>query len=200
MLTWTAPPRGADQARPIVLFWGDGGLDTRTTCANLFAATQGAAFVLCQKPHPGPSTPLAASELKGALQRLKKRFGAHVAPGPVVFVAVGHVVPASIAVVREEPSFFSRVVLVADGQVAWSPSLASLFARSGGNRVLFACATEACLKKTTPPVRWLERQGALGKAIRTTSPVTAKSLQRIIEQNWAWLIEGDPRFRSTEER
>ena len=185
---WVVVPQGARAPRPIVLLWDGSSEDTRALCQRWFALANRVPFVLCRRALDGPARPRAAAELRGALRDVKERFRSHVASGSVVFVATGHVVPASLAAIREEPSFFARVVLSSEERVGWSPTLSAVFAKGGGERVLFACRAHGCRQHTAHPIRWLERQGSHGR-------VTAAEDDAITPADWQWLIQGDPRYR-----
>lgn len=145
-----AVPLGATTARPIVIALHGVADRPEWACAALRAIAGPAPFVLCPRGvqrtdiaapdvrYTFGSADDAARELRAALAALKQRYGAHVAPGPVVFagfeIGADHV--AWIA--REEPAFFSRLLLVAPSEHSWSSSQAALFGRGGGQRVLFA--------------------------------------------------------------
>ncbi len=191
--SWVAAPRGAREPRPIVLFWDGSTQDTSAACARLYALAQRVPFILCKRALDGPTNPRPSVELRGALQALKQRFGAHVAGGSLVFVASGVVVPASLSAIREEPAFFSRVLLVSEERIPWSATLSSLFGKAGGQRVLFACLEQRCFEATAHPSTWLERHGAQARALEPPkSP--QKNLLPIAAQDFGWLVEGDARF------
>ena len=145
-----AVPLGATTARPIVIALHGVADRPEWACAALRAIAGPAPFVLCPRGvrradiaapdvrYTFGSADDAARELRAALTALKQRYGAYVAPGPVVFsgfeIGADHV--AWIA--REEPAFFSRLLLIAPAASSWSSSQAALFGRGGGQRVLFA--------------------------------------------------------------
>ena len=179
-----------------MVLWDGLSENTRQSCERLFALAGQRAFVLCRRAQDGPAEPEAAADLKGALAQLKERFGSHVAGTPVVFVASGGVVPASLKAIRGEPSFFSRVVLVADDRIPWSATLASVFVKGGGERVLFACRSEPCETHTTHPIRWLQRHG--GKArLAERAQASADANLPFGSGDWQWLVAGDTRFVGT---
>lgn len=190
--SWAAVPRGAREPRPILVFWDGLSANTRETCQRLFELSKRQSFVLCRKAQAGPSDPKASADLKGGLRLLKQRFGGHVAGESVVFIASGEVVPASLEAVRQAPSFFSRIALVSEDRIPWTATLASVFAKGGGLRVLFVCLSEPCQRHTTHPIRWLQRQGA--KARLGQSKASSDKQVPLASGDWQWLIEGDERF------
>jgi hypothetical protein len=102
-------------------------------------------------------------------------------------------VPASLDAIREEPSFFARVLLVSEERIPWSATLSSLFGKAGGRRVLFACLTERCFAATAHASTWLERHGAKARALETPKSPEDSPLA-IGSSDWRWLVEGDARF------
>lgn len=145
-----AVPLGASSARSIVIALHGKADRPEWACAAMRAIAGPAPFVLCPRGvqrtdiaapdvrYTFGTADEAARELRAALTALKQRYGAYVASGPVVFtgfeIGADHV--AWIA--REEPAFFSRLLLIAPAESSWSSSQAALFGRGGGQRVLFA--------------------------------------------------------------
>jgi hypothetical protein len=80
-----------------------------------------------------------SAELRAGLGALKREFGAHVAPGAVVFAGFEVGADRVAAIAQQEPTFFARLVLVEPAADTWPSSQAALFGREGGERVLFAC-------------------------------------------------------------
>jgi hypothetical protein len=192
--TWVVLPAGAREPRPIVLFWDGVTENTAAACKDWFALAGQVPFVLCKRALDGPTEPRAAAELRQALGILKQRFGPHVASGGLVFVAGGSVVPASLQAIREEPSFFSRVALISEEHVPWSATLAAVFGKAGGERVLIACRSEGCHRHTAHTVSWLERNGAEARAIEPGKTLGGGAAG-IDTAAWHWLVEGDRRYR-----
>ncbi|HEV8245263.1 MAG TPA: hypothetical protein VGP93_05825, partial [Polyangiaceae bacterium] len=75
---------------------------------------------------------------------VKQRFGEYVAKGPVVLAGFGEGADEAALLARQEPAFFSRLVLVEGGQTLWSATAAGIFKAGGGERVLFVCSSSAC--------------------------------------------------------
>ena len=207
-------PLGATEPRPIVLVVHDAGDQPEPTCERFANITAGHPFVLCPalaaigmpvepppgpvaRPDPAPATTRVEAELRGALEALKYRFGRYVAPGSVVLVGIGAGVPAVLEIMQQDPSFFSRVLLVGTDQQQWSSTRAATFATRGGKRVLFACLDPECQKHAARNVLFTERAGAQARyldPIPGSSRFDARTAEAL-KKNLPWLTEGDPRFR-----
>ena len=201
-------PTGATEPRPIVVvLHGDGGRP-EPHCEIWRRITGATTFVLCPRgqalpPDPSgqqrytfPDPDRTQAELRAGLAALKARFGRHVAPGPVVLVGVGSAVVHVCAVMQQDPSFFTRVVLVGGPQHDWSSTQAATFATRGGQRVLFVCLDTQCRKRAERNVLFTERAGALARHAHAPRGTRGSdpALAEVLEPEWSWLIEGDPRY------
>ena len=195
-----AVPLGAQSPRPIVIALHGSADRPEWACAALRSIAGPAPFVLC--PRGVSRTAVAASdprytfgnaddtarELRVALGELKRRFGAYVAPGPVVFSGFELGADHAAFIAAQEPSFFSRLLLIEVAPTSWSSSQAALFGRAGGQRVLFAFGPahrdELALRAVLTT-----RSGAESRAVYLgDGPVTLEpSSRRLLQQSWAWL-------------
>lgn len=195
-----AVPLGAKSPRSIVIALHGSADRPEWACAALRSVAGPDPFVLCPRGVARPdasaddprftfgSSDDTARELRAALAELKRRFGVYVAPGPVVFsgfeIGADHV--AFIA--AQEPSFFSRLLLVDPSPSSWSSSQAALFGRSGGQRVLFASGADHRDEFTLRAVL-TTRGGAESRSVFLGGgPVTLEgATRRILRENWRWL-------------
>ena len=195
-----AVPLGAKSPRSIVIALHGSADRPEWACAALRSIAGPAPFVLC--PRGVPRADFAASdprytfgtsddtarELRAALGELKRRFAAYVAPGPVVFsgfeLGADHV--AWIA--TQEPSFFSRLLLIEPSPASWPSSQAAMFGRAGGQRVLFASGPVHRDELVQRAVL-TSRGGAPARAVFLgDGPVTLEPpSRRLLLQNWGWL-------------
>ena len=182
LVTWpawramaSAPPRPPDLARPA----------GATECVERVTVIEhDSACGDCQNKRAQPFN----DALRVGLAELKRRFGVYVAAGPVVFsgfeLGADHV--AWIA--AEEPSFFSRLLLIEPSPSSWPSSRAALFGRAGGQRVLFAFGP---LHRDELGQRAVltSRGGAEARAVFLgEGPVTLEPpSRRLLRQNWSWL-------------
>lgn len=183
-------PVGARRARPLALV-----IDAPEGHGRLCDETARAAkeaFVLC--PDLAAWGPIAWDEsrrlLRNWLARTKKRFGAHLAPGSVVLVARGSMTGLAMNLMREEPSFFERVVLI-DG-VGPSSTLATLFAERGGKKLMLLCSTEECRRRSSASLVFARRAGV---AVRDAVFEGRLGAVPALGKHWSWLVQGDERWR-----
>jgi hypothetical protein len=174
-------------------------------CGTWTGITRARAFVLCPRgtvhEHDtsrfGWSSPeQVARELRAALQALKARFGRHVASGPVVLAAFEAGVPPALEIAMQEPSFFSRLVLVAPGPDLVSAGTAGVLAKGGARRILLVCSDAACRADAERYDLFIHSAGIenklldLGDLGRCLDDRVAKALAAALP----WLVEGDPLY------
>lgn len=145
-----AVPLGASTPRAIVIALHGAADRPEWACSALRSIAGPAPFVLCPRgiertdfPASDPrytfgTADATASELRAALKELKRRYGLYVAPGPVIFTGFELGADHVAWITSQEPAFFSRVLLIEPSPSSWPSSQASLFARLGGQRALFA--------------------------------------------------------------
>jgi pimeloyl-ACP methyl ester carboxylesterase len=203
-------PLGATSPRPIVVALQGSADRPEWQCGTWHGIARGNAFVLCPRGKPA-SNGLGAPErftlgtaeetereLRAALGALKKRFGAWVASGSVVLAGFERGAALALAVMKQEPSFFSKLVLVDGGAGQLSSALAQVFAEGRGERVLLVCSTAACSSETARARLFLHRVGVHAVAVDagrhgpSLDAVTASAIARA----WPAFVAGDPRWAS----
>ena len=196
-----AVPLGANAPRPIVIALHGSADRPEWACASLRSIAGPTPFVLC--PRGVARADFTASdarytfgrlddteaELRLALAALKERFGVYVAAGPVIFSGfeIGADHAASIA--AQEPSFFSRLLLIEPpSPTSWPSSRAAMFGRTGGQRVLFAFGPRYRDELEQRAVL-TSRSGAEARAVFLgDAPVTLEPpTRRLLGRNWDWL-------------
>lgn len=197
-------PLGARTPRPgLIALHGD---DDRPEwqCGSYHYASARRALILCPRgvPRPGGdrftlgSVERTSQELRALLPALKSHFGVHLAKGPVVLTAIGPSVGHAIDIAREEPSFFSYLVLV-DGKLdRLTRAVVSRYAAAGGKRVLFVCTRVGCDPELAGKVLALRSGGVDSRALQLPQAtgldgVTVAALRK----EWDWLVKGDARWR-----
>jgi len=195
-----AVPLGARSSRSIVIALHGSADRPEWACSALRSIAGPAPFVLCPRgvlrADYAASDPRytfgtaddTARELRAALTELKRRYGVYVAAGPVVFSGFEQGADQVASIAPQEPSFFSRLLLVEPSPESWSTSRAALFGPAGGQRVLFAFGSVHRDELTLRAVL-TKRGGADSRAVFLgDGPVTLESpSRRLLAQNWAWL-------------
>jgi predicted esterase len=203
-------PLGATEPRPILVALHGAGDRPEWQCGTWRGISDSRGFVVCPRgiSHSGfPASDArftwkdhgaTALELRAALRALKARFSDHVAPGSVVLTGFSLGAAHAVELLRQEPSFFSRIVLVEGGTRSWSATLGTAFATQGGKRVLFACTQPACLPGALTAQRLAQRGGALAELVDAGNlgHVLDGRAAAAIKPRFEWLVEDDPRWKS----
>ena len=197
-----AVPLGARSPRAIVIALHGSADRPEWACSALRSIAGPAPFVLCPRGvaradftatdprYTFGTVDDTARELRAALAELKRRFGVYVAPGPVVFSGYELGADHAAFIAAQEPSFFSRLLLIEPSSASWPSSQSALFGRSGGKRVLFAVAPARGDEFRLRAVL-TSRSGADSRTVllgNGGAPVTLElPNRRLLIQNWAWL-------------
>ena len=196
-----AVPLGANAPRSIVVALHGSADRPEWACAALRSIAGPAPFVLCPRGvaradfsesdarYTFGTVDDTESELRSALLALKQRFGVYVAAGPVIFSGFELGADHAATIAAQEPSFFSRLLLIEPSPRSWPSSQAALFGRAGGQRVLFAFGPVNRDEFEQRAV-WTTRGGAEARAVFLgEGPVTLESpSRRLLGRNWAWLV------------
>lgn len=198
-----AVPLGAVRPRPLLIALG-GEIDRpEWRCGSYRGVTGNRSFILCPSRTPRgsatpsmPTTEATARALRAEIAALKARFGAHLARGSVVLAALGPSVEHALALALEEPSFFSRLVLVNGSLSRLDGAFATRYGQMGGERVLVVCSRGGCGADPDLKVRSLRPAGV---DARLTRPERGEGLDaetvRSIGEQWSWLVGSDARWR-----
>jgi poly(3-hydroxybutyrate) depolymerase len=185
---------GAVEPRPIVIALHGGADRPEWQCSVWRSIAGPRPFVLCPRgvargSRFGWGTPdQTTRELRGALTALKKKYGDHVAAGPVTLAGYGPGAAQAVSVAKQEPSFFARVALVNGGSEAFTATNAAVFAHGRGKRVLFVCGLPACRADAERAALFARHAGIPAKllALETGAAFDA-TLIVAVRQQWSWL-------------
>jgi pimeloyl-ACP methyl ester carboxylesterase len=204
-----ALPLGATTPRPIVVVLHGARDRADWQCGSFRGVLGGRVFILCpqgvlQSGQGGlyglGSFDDTEAELRAGLAALKERFGAHVAPSPVLVIGYGEGAAIAADLARQEPSFFARVALVNGNPALLTPSAIKIFAERGGKRVLVFCSQKqsACDADGTQRALLLTRAGVAAKSVKAeVGPYLDQRFTDALKELVPWLVEGDPRWAST---
>lgn len=198
-----ALPLGATTPRPIVVVLHGAHDRAEWQCGSFRGVLGGRVFILCpQGVQTGQgglyglgSVDDSEAELRAGLAALKARFGAHVAPSPVLLIGYGEGAAVAADLARQEPAFFARVALVNGNPALLTPSAIKIFGERGGKRVLVFCADSECDANGTQRALLLTRAGVAAKSVKAdVGPFLDQRFTEALKNEVPWLIEGDPRW------
>jgi pimeloyl-ACP methyl ester carboxylesterase len=202
-------PIGAKRARPVMVAL-HGNFDRPEWQCEVWRGITSFPFILCPRGIPRGDAPKSLDrwtyggykateqELLAGLDALKKRFGAHVDDGPVLYTgfSLGAILGARI--MREHPERFPRAVLTEGGYESWARPAAKKYREGGGVRVLLACGQTACQQAGRGVIKTLEKEGILARVVfgGNIGHTYDGPVARSIGEAWDWLVEGDDRWVS----
>lgn len=201
-------PLGATDSRPVLVALHAEGADPVATC-EAWHRISDYGFVLCPRGVADKTSTRGAPrytfgsahdtvlELRAALSALRRHFGDYVAPGPVVLAGVSLGALRAVWILREEPAYFARVVLVQTARDPWSSGIATIFARRGGKRVLFVCAASACQQRVRNDVVLTRRSGAQARSSELVVGDASLDdrLKGALAPDFRWLVADDPAWK-----
>ena len=203
-----ALPLGSRSRKPVVVAL-HGNFDRPDWQCGVWAPiVAGRAFVLCPRGVLRRDVPKSwdrweyrsaqavADELEAGLGALRARYVDYVDEGPVVFIgfSLGAIYGASL--LQKEAERFPRAVLIEGGLGSWSAAAAKRYVKHGGQRLLIACGQSDCMARIKTLLPVLERAGlpARGGGSARAGHTYDGPVAEVVQQNWDWLVEGDPRF------
>lgn len=196
-------PLGATEPRPVVIALHGMADKAEWQCGTWRGITDGYPFVLCPRGQRLPqgtetygSHAETERELRAALAALKQRFGRYVAPGSALLAGFSLGAAHAVALARQEPAFFSPLVLVEGGAKAWSSTLAAIYREGGGQRLLFVCAQPACLEPARIKQHLSTRAGLDARVLDAGAlgHVFDGRVAAAIQREFGWLVQGDARY------
>jgi poly(3-hydroxybutyrate) depolymerase len=199
-----ALPLGATGPRPIVIVLHGARDRAEWQCGSFRGVLGGHVFILCpqgiaQSTEGGlyglGTFDDSAAELRAGLSALKGRYGAHVAPSPVLLIGYGEGAAVAADLARQEPAFFARVALVNGNPALLTPSAVKIFAERGGKRMLFFCVDAECDASGVERALLLTRVGLAAKSVKAeVGPYLDQRFTDALREQVPWLVEGDTRW------
>lgn len=208
-------PIGARRPRPIVLALHGNFDRPEWQCEVWREITKGFPWVLCPRGIPRRDVPKREDrwewgstaqtdrEIMAAVEALRVAQGHYVAEGPILFTGFSLGAILALGIIKQHPGMYGPVVLIEGGTRLWTKSTAQRIfgdlsdaGTSPQARMLMACGQVGCEAQGRALAKKLELWGVgarvvLGKNAGHTydGPVASA-----IQGEWAWLIEGDPRY------
>jgi predicted esterase len=205
-------PRASSSPRPLLVATHGAGDRAEAHCKAWRDIVGDRAFVLCpqgrrtdERVPPDragyyyPDHLALDREVRAAIQALRERYGELVDASRAVYTGFSQGAIHGALVVALRPELFPRAALVEGGNGffnEWSPYAARRFREGGGERVLFACGSAACVRTAERCAGYLEKAGAtaLVAHARGAGHSYGPAMQAELRATFAWLVEGDERW------
>ncbi|HEY6562253.1 MAG TPA: hypothetical protein VI072_33525 [Polyangiaceae bacterium] len=203
-------PLGARTPRPLVIALHGHADRGDWQCGTWTGITGAHPFVLCPQGRKLPGAGIerysyagpteTERELRAALKALKSRFGAHVASGSVILAGYSLGASHAARIARQEPSYFSRVVLIEGAYDQWSAADAAIFAKGGGQKLMVVCARTACKQGAERAVLFTKRARADAELVfpGQLGHLFDGRVARAIKARLPWLVEGAEHWPTTQ--
>ncbi|MEZ4444859.1 MAG: hypothetical protein R3B72_37635 [Polyangiaceae bacterium] len=207
-------PLGAREPRPVLVATHGAGGRATTHCERWRAIVGDRGFVLCPRGRSMypylesrdegryyyPGHPTLGAEIAAAFAALERRFTPHVDPQSPIFAGYSQGASMGALVLPDHVVGFGRAVLVEGGvgeHQEWNVTVATRFREQGGERVLFVCGRLACYESAQTSAGYLRRGGlAVDVAYASGAGHTyAGAVGDLLRERFAWLVEGDARWR-----
>ncbi len=201
-------PEDMSSPRPVVLGAHGAGDGPRYQCEFWRELVEARVFVLCpaglplgkrdEDGHYFRDHNELEREVLAAVQALREKYGAKIAPGPMVYGAYSQGATMGALMLPKHGALFSRLILIEGGYSQWNVPIAKKFLASGGERVLFACGTKTCNAGAVKSAEWLEQAGLEARVEYEAGGghIYGGTVGDRVRKSLDWLLEGDERFRS----
>ncbi len=202
---WTSLPEGAVGPRPVVLALHGSGGNAYAACRNARGLFENRGFVLCPYgvPHPHGGETYSdfgafSREALAGLDALRETHGELADTRGVIVVgwSLGASLGATLAV--QKPEAFPRLLLVEGGNRFWTASSATRYRDHTGARVLFACGSDGCKRGVERASALMTKQALPHRVHIGTGGHYIWIDQQALGDALTWLLEGDPRWASSE--
>jgi predicted esterase len=207
-------PRAASTPRPLLVAAHGAGDRAEPHCQLWRRITGAHAFVLCPQgrrtdervphAHAGyyyPDHFALDRELRAAVSALRERYPELLDAERAVYTGFSQGAIHGAGIIVLHPQMFPRAALVEGGNGffnEWSPYAARKYQAGGGERVLFACGSPACVRTANNCADYLRQVGVQQRVVH--APGAGHSYGRLMETqlqaSFAWLVAGDSRWET----
>ncbi len=205
-------PLGATSPRPLLVAAHGAGDRAEYHCELWRSIVQDRAFVLCpQGRRTDERVPPADAayyypdhfaldkEVQAAIQALRERYREHLDEARAVYAGFSQGAIHGALLIALHPEQFPRAALVEGGNGffgEWSPYAARRYRSGGGERVLFACGSPACVRTAERCAGYLTKAGAEAHVVHAEGAGHSygAAMRAELEKSFEWLVSGDPRW------
>jgi predicted esterase len=206
-------PNDAGSPRPLLVATHGAGDRAEWHCELWRAIVGDRGFVLCPQgrrtdarvPHEDahyyyPDHFALDKEVRAAMAALRARYLDRVDDDRALYTGFSQGAIHGALVITLRPELFPRAALVEGGNGffdEWSPYAARRFHDGGGERVLFACGSPACVRSAGRCAGYLDKTGVTTRVVHAEGAGHSygPSMQAELRQSFEWLVEGDARWK-----
>jgi predicted esterase len=207
-------PLGATSPRPLLVAAHGAGDRAEPHCELWRGIVGDQAFVLCPQgrrtdervPHADaayyyPDHFALEKEVKAAVAALGERYREHLDPKAAVYTGFSQGAIHGSQVIVLNPKLFPRAALVEGGNGffnEWSLYAAKKYRAGGGERVLFACGSPACVRSAERCAGYLKKAGVEARVVHAEGAGHSygSSMEAELRANFSWLVADDARFHA----
>ncbi len=205
-------PPDDGRVRPLVVVTHGAGGRPEAHCERWEEIVGSSAFIACTRGR-GMNTHLPepergyfydghhelGRELDESFVALERRYGARLDTRAAIFAGYSQGAAMGILALHEKPeraARFGGVLLVEGGTGDWNVALSERMLRLGVRRVAFVCGQASCIDAAQTSKPWLARAGLPLRVdyARGAGHTYRGAVGQLVEQAYAWVIEGDTRF------
>jgi predicted esterase len=140
-------------------------------------------------------------EVRAGIAALRARYADRLDDSRALYTGFSQGAIHGALVITLRPELFPRAALVEGGNGffdEWSPYGARKFRTGGGERVLFACGSPACVRSAGRCAGYLGKTGVATRVVHAEGAGHSYGppMQAELRQSFAWLVEGDERWRN----
>jgi predicted esterase len=195
-------PLGATEPRPIMVAVHGAGDRPDWACGGWRGVTRAYPFIVCPEGTPTAddrfywsSTAELSAKIERAIVGTRRRFGAYVAEGPMLYAGFSAGAIYGAALVRDQAARFPVVMMSEGGYAELAQrGFAESFHKNGGRRILLGCSTgQGCVGRFSEAQRFFERAGVDARV--NDAGVVGHNLNaevvRSLRRDWTWLVRGE---------
>jgi dienelactone hydrolase len=201
-------PLGATSPRPVVVATHGMWDFPEGLCDDQRWIFRDRVWVVCPRGRPMPdktfrydSADSLSREIDADLRALSARYPGYIDDHAMLYTGFSLGAILGVAIITRDPARFPRAVLIEGGEDKWTASMASRYAKGGGQRILFACGLRGRVPTAQQTAAMLVRAGVGARAVLGKLPDTGQFIHwyngPIAEETrdaQPWLFEGDERW------
>ena len=202
-------PDALDGPRPVLIAAHGAGDGPEWQCETWQAIVRGRGFILCPRGvrlNADPGVPSGyfyrdhfalEREVLAAVAALKRGYAREADTSAIVYTGYSQGATMGVLMLIEHAADFPRLILVEGGNGDFSQRVARRYKEKGGVRVLLACGTAHCNGRAQRAAQALSgaQVDARVEYVPGAGHTYGGAVAERVAQAFAWVVDGDPRWR-----